>query len=41
VYLQVSGAVDHVVVTVDDPAKPICLGAVTVGRPRALPAGGR
>jgi hypothetical protein len=41
VYLQVRGRVDHVVVTVDDPAKPICLGAVTVGRPRALPAGGR
>jgi hypothetical protein len=41
VYLQVSGTVEHVVVTVDDPARPICLGAVTVGRPRALPAGGR
>jgi hypothetical protein len=39
-YLQVSGPVDSVVVTVDDPAKPICVGAVTVGSPRALTAGG-
>jgi hypothetical protein len=39
-YMQVSGPVDRVVVTVDDPAKPICVGAVTVGAPRALTPGG-
>lgn len=41
VYLQVRGQVGSVVVSVDDPGKPVCLGAVTVGRPRALPAGSR
>jgi hypothetical protein len=40
-YVRVSGAVDRVVVEVEDPQRPICVGAVTVGSPRPLTPGGR
>ncbi|MGY1605754.1 hypothetical protein [Geodermatophilus sp. SYSU D00700] len=35
-YLQVEGPVAELVVSVDDPQVPVCVGAVTVGVPRPL-----
>ncbi|MGY1693976.1 hypothetical protein ACI780_03610 [Geodermatophilus sp. SYSU D00814] len=39
-YLQVDGAVDELVVAVDDPGVPVCVGVATVGTPRPLTPGG-
>ncbi|MGY1831348.1 hypothetical protein ACI8AA_13130 [Geodermatophilus sp. SYSU D01180] len=39
-FLQAEGPVGEVVVTVDDPSVPVCVGAVTVGTPRPLTPGG-
>ncbi|TFV82849.1 hypothetical protein [Blastococcus sp. CT_GayMR16] len=36
-YVQVSGSVDRVVLAVEDPARPICVGVVTVGRALPIP----
>lgn len=40
-YFQVDGSVDDVVIEVENPASPICVGSVSVGHPRALAPGGR
>ena len=36
-YVRVTGSVDRVVLTVEDPQRPICVGAVTVGRAVPIP----
>lgn len=39
VFLQVTGQVDAVRITLDDPGRPLCVGQVEVGLPAALPEG--
>ena len=40
-HLQVSGSVDRVVVEVENPQRPICVGLVTVGHARPIPPDGK